>query len=68
MEKKYLAKFYEKRQKIKINLKNGKFYTGLIVSLDDKTLIFKDKFDNEIPISLETISYVDIIQRRRGRN
>jgi len=63
MENKYLIKFYEEKTKIKINLKNGKFYTGTIKELGEHTLIFIDKFNNELPFDLDVISYIDIINK-----
>ena len=59
MEKKYLTEFHKKKTKVKLNLKNGKFYTGVIKELGEHTLIFLDKFNNEIPFDYDGISYVE---------
>jgi sRNA-binding regulator protein Hfq len=59
MDKKYLEKYFLENIKIKINLKNGYFYNGHIISLENTTLIFKDKFGNEIPMDLDSISYIN---------
>ena len=59
MEKKYLEEFYKKKVKVKLNLKNGKFYTGVIKELGEHTLIFLDKFGAEIPFDYDGISYVE---------
>ena len=59
MDKKYLEKYFLEKIKIKINLKNGYFYNGYIISLENTTLVFKDKFDNEIPMDLDSISYIN---------
>ena len=59
MEKKYLEDFYKKKVKVKLNLKNGKFYTGIIKELGEHTLIFLDKFNVEIPFDYDGISYVE---------
>jgi len=59
VEKKYLEEFYKKKVKVKLNLKNGKFYTGVIKELGEHTLIFLDKFGAEIPFDYDGISYVE---------
>ena len=59
MEKKYLIKFYEKKIRVKLNLKIGKFYTGIILELGEHSLVFKDKFGVEIPFDYDGISYVE---------
>lgn len=60
MEKKFLKTFFEKKVEIKINLKNGKFYSGIILELSDHTLLFKDKYGSEIPFDYDSIAYVDL--------
>jgi len=59
MEKKYLTKFCEEKTRVRLYLKNGKFYTGIILELGDHTLVFRDKYNSEIPFDYESISYVD---------
>lgn len=66
MEKKYLIEFHKEKVKVKLNLKNGKFYTGTIKELGEHTLIFLDKFNNEIPFDYDGISYVEPV--RGGNN
>ena len=69
MEKKYLMEFYKKKVKVKLNLKNGKFYTGIIKELGEHTLIFLDKFNTEIPFDYDGISYVEPVRRNNyGRD
>jgi hypothetical protein len=63
MEKKYLSKFFEESIRVKLNLKNGKFYTGIIIELGENTLIFRDRFGNEIPFSLDAVAYIDFVNR-----
>ncbi len=63
MEKKYLVEFHKKKVKVKLNLKNGKFYTGVIKELGEHTLIFLDKFNTEIPFDYDGISYVEPVRR-----
>jgi len=67
MDKKFLEKFYKEKKKIKINLKNGYFYQGFILSIEGNTIIFKDKFNEEIPIALDSISYITLAERREGQ-
>ena len=67
MEKKYLIKFKKEKIKVKLNLKNGKFYTGIIKELGEHTLIFLDKFDVEIPFDYDSIAYVEPVRELKGR-
>jgi len=68
MEKKYLEKFQKDKVRVKLNLKNGKFYTGVIIELSENTVLFLDKFGNELPFSLDSISYVDKTERNEVEN
>jgi small nuclear ribonucleoprotein (snRNP)-like protein len=63
MEKKYLEIFYNNKTKIKLNLKNGKFYTGTIIQLSEHSLLFLDKFNLEIPFDFDSIAYAEPIVR-----
>ncbi len=67
MEKKYLLRFYKEKIKVKLNLKNGKFYTGIILELGEHSLVFLDKFDNKIPFDYDGISYVEPIRENKER-
>ena len=60
MDKKYLIKYQEDKTKICINLKNGRMFTGVILTIEDNIALFKDKFGVEIPIDLSSISYVEL--------
>jgi len=62
MDKKYIQKYLEDKIRIKINLKNGRFYSGIILSLDGNTLLFEDKFGDTLPIDLDSISYIEPIR------
>ena len=62
MDKKYIQKYLEDKTRIKINLKNGRFYSGIILSLDGNTLLFEDKFGDTLPIDLDSISYIEPIR------
>lgn len=54
-------KFWEEKTKIKLNLKNGRFYTGFIKEFpDDSTFVFIDKFGAEVTMDLNAISYVEL--------
>jgi len=66
MEKKYLIQFYEKKIKVKLNLKNGKFFTGIIIELGEHSLVFKDKFEIDIPFDYDGISYVQPVGEDNG--
>ncbi|VVB78535.1 Uncharacterised protein [uncultured archaeon] len=66
MEKELLEKHYNKNSKIRINLKSGQFYRGEISELKENSLIFLDKFENEILISLDSIAYVIPFREIKG--
>ena len=63
MEKRYLIDFHKKKVKVKLNLKNGKFYTGIILELGEHSLLFLDKFDTQIPFDYDGISYVEPVRK-----
>lgn len=63
MEKKYLERFWKEKIKVKLNLKNGKFYTGIIIELGDYSFIFLDKYNNKIPFDYDGISYIEPVGR-----
>ena len=67
MDKKYLERYLENKIRIKINLKNGYFYEGIILSIEDNTVLFRDKYGEEIPIDLSSVSYI-IPVKNGGRN
>lgn len=58
MEKQLLEPYFQNKIRIRLNLKNGKFLTGVILQLSESSLVFLDKFNEQIPISLESISYI----------
>lgn len=62
MEKERLINYFEDKTKIKLNLKNGRFYTGYIINLTEQSLLFKDRFNNELPFDLDCISYIDVVK------
>ena len=66
MDKKLLIKFEKEGNKIKINLKNGLFYTGYIITIEESSMLFKDKFENEMLIDLGSISYVIPVENGRS--
>lgn len=67
MDKKILVKYKENGSRIKINLKNNMFYTGCIIEVYDDSVLFKDKFSDEIPINIDSISYI-IPASKGGKN
>lgn len=58
MDKEYLIKYKKEKQKIKINLKNGRFYTGYIKGVGDSSVSFTDKYGNRIVVDISSISYI----------
>jgi len=58
MDKTQLKIIQEQKLIVKINLKNGFFYTGSITNIGETSIVFTDKFGSEIPIDLDSISYV----------
>ncbi len=53
-----LEKYKDTKQKVKINLQNGRFYTGLIIKIEDNSVIFLDKFQHEMMINISSIAYI----------
>lgn len=58
MDKEYLIKYKKEKQKIKINLKNGRFYTGYIKDIGDRSVEFADKYNNRVIVDISSISYI----------
>lgn len=68
MDKKIIQEYLKNNTRIKLNLKNGFFYQGYITSIENNTVIFRDKFDTIIPIELDSISYVIPVGNRGGKD
>lgn len=62
MEKELLINYFENKTQIKLNLKNNRFFTGTIIKLLDQSLVFKDRFENELTFDLDSISYIDVVR------
>jgi len=58
MERKYVQEYWREHQKVKVFLNNNDIYTGVIIEVGDDTILFQDKFNREIPISLDAISHI----------
>ncbi len=58
MQIEQLIKYKEDRKKVKLNLKDGSFLTGYIILVEDNSIVFEDKFNNEVLIDIDSISYV----------
>ena len=56
MEREFLDDFYKGKTRIKLILKDNSIFTGRIKRLGENTLMFLDKYNKEIPISLDSIS------------
>ena len=67
MDKKDLIKIQKEKREVKINLKNGFFYRGQILSVGETSIIFLDKFNNEIPMDLDSIAYVLPVSKIGGK-
>jgi len=66
MNAEQLFKFKELKAKLKINLKDKRFFSGYIKEIESDSLVFIDKFDNEIVIDLESISYIVPVRTEGG--
>lgn len=53
-----LLKYQKEKTKVKLNLKDGNFLTGFIKQVDEGSLVFIDKYQQEVLIGIESISYV----------
>jgi len=58
MNAEQLNRFKELKTRLKINLKDKRFFTGYIQDIESDSLVFVDKFNNDIVIDLEAISYI----------
>lgn len=58
MKKELLEQYIGAKKKVKINLSDKRFFTGQIVSIDNESLIFYDKFGAKILINLAAIAYI----------
>ena len=60
MDRQLLERFYKNKIRIKLNLKDKRYYTGTIIELFSSSLLFEDKYGDRLPFDLDSISYVDI--------
>ena len=51
-----LEKYVNK--KVKVDLSNGFYYEGVVISYDDNSICIKDKFGNDIDIKEEIITFI----------
>ena len=58
MKKEDLIRYVEPKTKVNLSLKNGTFYNGFILIVGDDSLLFLDKYNSEIMISLDAINVV----------
>ena len=49
-------------KKVRIILKNNFHYTGLILEASENKILIKDKFDNEVLISLDEVLVMECVQ------
>lgn len=49
-------------KKVRIILKNNFHYTGLVIDTSENKILIKDKFSNEVMISLDDISLMEILK------
>jgi sRNA-binding regulator protein Hfq len=58
MDKEHLIKYKDSQEKVTINFKNGRFYSGVIKDVGDTSIVFLDKYNNSMIIDLDMIAYV----------
>lgn len=63
MEKIELEK--QQNKVMKLNLKDGRFFSGKIIFLGEDSLTFLDKYNSKIMISYQSISYI-VIPEKEG--
>jgi len=56
-----LSKYIEKY--VKIDLKNGFYYEGLIIGIDKDSISLKDKKDSFVDISIDMISFIREVEK-----
>lgn len=68
MKPEQLISFRDKKTRIKLNLKDKRFFSGYIKEVLGDSLVFIDKFHNEIVIDLESVSYIVPIRMDGGKD
>lgn len=58
----HLINFFENKTKISLFLKNGRYFSGFIISMGETSFMFKDKLDNELPFNYDSIDYIDVFK------
>ena len=58
MKPEQLHKFIDNQTRVKLNLKDKRFFSGCIKEVVGDSLVFIDKFNNEIMIDIDAISYI----------
>ena len=59
---------HEERRRIFITLKSKRIFSGTIEKLGKTSILIKDKFDEEIPISLDSIQHIEKCREKREKN
>lgn len=54
-EKEYIKKLINQKRQVKINLKSGDFYTGIVLGMSETGILFFDKYNNEIYFSFDDV-------------
>lgn len=58
-----LSKYVEKY--VKVDLKNGFYYYGLVIGYDEKSISIKDKTGKFVDISIDAISFIREVNKER---
>jgi len=68
MKKENIQQYYEEKNLIKIVLKDSYNFSGRIKEINDDSLIFIDKFNSAVTISLSEIAYIVLLNNKKTLN
>jgi len=68
IEDKYLEGLVLNKTPVKVNLKDGKFFAGIILGVTEVCILFLDKFNNEVFISRDDIQRIAGMKTRPHQN
>lgn len=66
-DKKFIKKLIEGRKKIILTMNDARTYTGVIVGMSKNSMLFKDKFAQEIMFYIADIRRI-LVLNSEGRN
>ena len=66
-EDKFIEKLISEKKKVKISLQEGFVYTGFVVGMSENSILFQDKFKQEMMIFMKDIRRI-LVFNSEGKN